>query len=67
MQLREPAICCGVTSLVWDKTKHVFICPCGIMVININGRPRQKQFRGFCFGQKETEHETKKENKTRPV
>ena len=36
MILKEPAKCCGTPMLLWNRT--VFICPCGQMKADLNGR-----------------------------
>jgi hypothetical protein len=59
MTLKEPAPCCGVPTLLWDQ--RVFVCPCGKMRVDMNGRPvkpmpgkRGSMFnqRGFVYGNK---------------
>jgi hypothetical protein len=37
MTLKEPSPCCGVPTLLWDQ--RVFVCPCGKMRVDMNGRP----------------------------
>lgn len=43
MVLKEPAPCCGAPTLVWDKVKGYYICPCGKLEVNSYGRTRAKR------------------------
>jgi hypothetical protein len=38
MILKEPAPCCGSPTLLWDKKKWAFVCPCGLMSADELGR-----------------------------
>ncbi len=38
MELKEPAKCCGVPTLIWFPERHLFICPCGKMKVTETGR-----------------------------
>lgn len=29
MTLKKPTPCCGSPTLLWSKTKAIYICPCG--------------------------------------
>jgi hypothetical protein len=48
--LRSSAECCGVATLIWDKVKHLYICPCGRLCVNLDGRLYKKHFKGFKYG-----------------
>lgn len=39
LELRELASCCGAAIICWDRIKHEFICPCGKLRCDMDGRP----------------------------
>ena len=43
MLMKQPSPCCGAPTLLWDKVKWCFVCPCGRLRVNEMGLP------GKCF------------------
>lgn len=37
--LKKPSACCGSPTLLWDKVKGFFACPCGVLRVNERGLP----------------------------
>ena len=39
MTMKKPSECCGSPTLLWDKVKGHFVCPCGQLRVNERGLP----------------------------
>lgn len=51
MVMKKPAECCGTPTLLWNREKGYYMCPCGKLRVNELGLP-MKRFVSYTSGGK---------------